>query len=87
MVVQQDSHAVHQAARDWGQWGSLEWWANTSLLVLVKAGEDALGPGLVEEEGLGGADPPQQPQVPPRPYKGSGLGPGSIVYLGSNRTY
>jgi len=52
-----------------------------------EAGEDALGPGLVEEEGLGGADPPQQPQVPPRPYKGSGLGPGSIVYLGSNRTY
>ena len=37
MVVQQDSHAVHQAARDWGQWGSLEWRANTSLLVLVRA--------------------------------------------------
>jgi len=28
-----------------------------------EAGEDALGPGLVEEEGLCGADPPQQPQV------------------------
>ena len=26
-----------------------------------EAGGDALGPGLVEEEGLGGADPPQEP--------------------------
>ena len=37
MVVQQDSHAVHQAARDWGQWGSLEWRANTLRLGLVRA--------------------------------------------------
>ena len=62
-----------------------------------EAGGDALGPGLVEEEGLGGAAPPQQPQGQPagcpvlggatKTYKGPGLGPGSIVYLGSNRTY
>ena len=30
-----------------------------------EAGGDALGPGLGEEEGLGGAAPPQQPQGQP----------------------